>query len=104
MTEAQSLKNPQRRSDISQRWAGHDLVLYDAASGRLHLLNTTAATIWRMCDGTTPVEAIGRELRHLYQLPEQSDVAADVSGILSAFTKENLLEASAPLGDPRDSA
>lgn len=40
-----------RRRDLVEMPAGDELTLFDAASGRFHTLNGTAARVWQLCDG-----------------------------------------------------
>ena len=55
-----------RRSGFLLRPVGDQLVVFDQARQRLHVLSRTAAVVWRLCDGERTVaeliEAVGREL------------------------------------------
>ena len=90
---------PRRRPDVTGRWAGADLVLYDSRSGRLHILNQTAATVWFMCDGKASESRIAQELGAAFNLGASADPAGDVRKILSSFSAEALLEGSTHVGD-----
>ena len=39
-----------------------DLMVYDETTGRAHCLNSTAALVWRYCDGNTTVAAMAARL------------------------------------------
>ena len=55
-----------RRSGFLLRPVGDQLVVFDQARQRLHVLSRTAAVVWRLCDGERTVaeliEPVGREL------------------------------------------
>jgi hypothetical protein len=48
--------------ELEFRVAGNDVVVHDAASERVHVLNKTAAFILQACDGTRSPEAIAADL------------------------------------------
>lgn len=55
------------------------------AGGQIHVLNPTAAEIWRRCDGSVSVEALAIELAAEYSVPVNvviEDVSVGVSGLL----------------------
>src|SRR5688572_21774359 len=55
-----------RRDDLLIRSIGDQTVVLDQRRGRLHVLNRTAALVWRNCDGQRPVgelvTLVGHEL------------------------------------------
>jgi hypothetical protein len=55
-----------KRSGFLLRPVGDQLVVFDQARQRLHVLSRTAAVVWRHCDGertvTELIEPVGREL------------------------------------------
>lgn len=81
-------------NDLRERQAGNDLVLYDPQRGRMHVLNASAAMIWRLCDGSRTEEEIVARLTSEFEVDEAADPARDVSEILGLFKKENLLDNS----------
>jgi hypothetical protein len=53
--------------------------------GRIHVLNPTAALVWRCCDGRTPVATIGRDLAAAFGAEAAArDVAAVVEDLAAA--------------------
>lgn len=86
--------HPRKRSDIRQRWAGEDLILYDSSSGRLHILNNTAATVWALCDGGLSPTDISAQLRASFKIGAEVDPLPDVLKILNSFAEEHLLDAT----------
>jgi len=53
---------PCRRDGLVERELPGELVIFDPESDRAHLLNRTAAAVWDLADGTTPLAAIAAEL------------------------------------------
>lgn len=85
---------PCRRPGIVTRTAGTDIVLYDGARGRLHVLNPTAAFVWDLCDGAHPAPDIAARMASAFTGAAGHDTAADVDQILVSFGAEQLLEES----------
>lgn len=74
-----------RANGIIAAWVGDEVVLYDAVVSHYHTLDSAAAAIWRLADGTRTVAAIAREAG-------SSDAA--VSLVLSDLSELGLLEAA----------
>ena len=47
-----------RDDDLLAESLGDELLIFDATTNRAHSLNTTAATVWHACDGTSTCEQI----------------------------------------------
>jgi hypothetical protein len=82
---------PLRRSGIEERSAARELVLYDPRRGKLHVLNQTAATVWRLCDGKTQASVMVARLEAGFRDLELFDVDRDVASVLGALSQEQLL-------------
>ena len=82
---------PLRRGGIEERLAASELVLYDPLRGRLHVLNQTAAAVWRLCDGNTQVGVMVARLEAGFRNLEGFNVYGDIASILRAFSQEQLL-------------
>ena len=81
------------------RHAGHlleyevedELTLYDHRANVVHILNSTAAAVWELSDGTQEAGNIAAQLAELYGL--EADVAEeDVQEILEQFREAGLLQ------------
>jgi hypothetical protein len=82
---------PRARTDLAEEWVGQEVFLYDPGNGsEVHCLNSGAALIWLLCDGTRNVKRIARELSQAFQLPEPQ-VAAEVSQAVNHFEELNLM-------------
>jgi len=56
----QESERPQARtSDLVVKEVAEELLVYDLARQRAHSLNRVAAAVWRACDGTRGVAALG---------------------------------------------
>lgn len=70
---------------------GDRYALYDAATGKVHLLNETAALVWELADGAHTAGEIGQSVARLYGR-EPARVARDVGQILQQMRDEGLIE------------
>ena len=81
------------------RHAGHlleyeledELTLYDTQVQVVHILNPTAAAVWRLAEGTLKTADIVSELAQIYGL-EADVVEEDVHDILEQFREAGLLQ------------
>jgi len=83
---------PRRRPHLEERRAGDDLVLYDPAGGRLHVLNATAAAIWHLCDGSLPAPAIAGRFSADFRVDPGQDPQADARLLLRSLFEAGLIE------------
>jgi hypothetical protein len=66
------------------------LSLYDPRTEVVHILNPTAAVIWRMCDGSRRLEDISVQVAEAYDL-DPAVAEGDVSEVISKFLQAGLL-------------
>ncbi len=66
---------PVRREDASAVELDDNVALYDDVGQLLILLNSSARSVWRLCDGSTTVDEMVHALGEAY--PEQADVIGD---------------------------
>src|SRR5688500_3244365 len=92
---------PRRASGIVSRSLGGKLVLYNPASREVSILNATAALVWELCDGETPVTAAVERLQLRFRAAASRDVAADVAAVLRTLAQRGLVSdpASGRAGD-----
>ncbi len=89
------------RDDPKPRHAGHlleyslddELTLYDPRDEVVQILNSTAAGVWELSDGTQQVSDITAKLAGLYGLKPEA-VEEDVQDILCQFRQAGLLHGS----------
>lgn len=82
---------PSRAPGIEERIAGNDLVLYDATGGRLHVLNLTAAAVWRLCDGSKTVDDILEQVGVEFAFNDGDQPRSDVRGLLGNLREQGLI-------------
>ena len=82
---------PSRAPGIEERTAGSDLVLYDAAVGRLHVLNLTAAAVWRLCDGSKTVDDILQRVGVEFAFNSGDEPRSDIQGLLGNLREQGLI-------------
>jgi hypothetical protein len=81
---------PEARSDISAQAIGDEVMLYDSAGEKIHVLNHSAQAIWKLCNGRNTLDDIRREMACMY--PDAgSDLIDDISSIVAEFIRKGLL-------------
>jgi hypothetical protein len=83
---------PLAKNDVEQVLIDQELFLHDHNDGSLmHCLNSGAALIWYLCDGTRDVQDIAEEIADTFSLP-QPQVLAEVQDTVTQFQSLGLLE------------
>jgi PqqD family protein of HPr-rel-A system len=83
-------ERPTRRPDVWLRTAEGENVVFDPATGAVHILNATALAIWELCDGETRTEEMVEAICGLSGLPRDV-VQEDVERILVEFEQANIV-------------
>jgi len=82
---------PRQVSGFSLQRLDDEVLLYHPGLTRTLHLNDTAALIWQLCDGTTPVGTIVATLQEAF--PEHSDaIATDVPVTLQQLHRDGAIE------------
>ncbi len=77
--------------DVLETEMGADLSLYHPGREEVTLLNETAADVWRLLDGATPLGRIVELLAAAYEIqPEQ--IADDVAATVLRLAEAGLVE------------
>ena len=80
-------------SGVLETEIGADLSLYHPGREEVTLLNQTAADVWRLLDGTTPLGEIVDLLATAYQtLPEE--ITGDIEATIVRLVEAGLVEES----------
>lgn len=88
---------PTVRADVVFRQVGDEWLLFDPATGRIHVLNLSAALIWASLDGTRTPDALADELRGAFSgtgAERSAEVAREVASALERFRSEGLVRDS----------
>jgi hypothetical protein len=81
---------PRASEGLVEEVVDDQLILYDSRADRVHILNLTAAAVFDLCDGRTPVEEIVQELK--LNVPAGSiDCDHEVPRILGEMLDQGLL-------------
>jgi len=81
---------PRRVDGIVTRTLGAKLILYNPESREVSVLNASAAAVWELCDGETPVAvAVGR-LQSRFRIATPRDLQADVTAVLRMLAQRGL--------------
>jgi peroxiredoxin/uncharacterized membrane protein YphA (DoxX/SURF4 family) len=82
---------PVGRSDVSIAERDGETVLVDRGSGAVHVLNPTAAIVWRCLDGTGSVEEIVGDIADVFER-DKGEVQEAVLEVVRRFGRQGLLE------------
>jgi hypothetical protein len=78
-----------RKADLVVKEMPDELLVYDLKRDRIHVLNQSAAFIWRQCNGRRTVDDLARAVAKSLQIPEHEQV---VWLALEELGKYHLLE------------
>ena len=82
---------PPGRGDLTVEELDGEIVLSDPRNGHVYRLNSTAAEVWRLCDGRRTTSRIAECLTETYDV--SLDSAVDhVEQIAARFGQANLIE------------
>ena len=66
-------------------------MVYDPVEELVHILNDTAAAVYRMCDGKHNVEDMEASLRSTFHVSDMQDLRRDIQETLQLLREKNLL-------------
>jgi hypothetical protein len=93
------IERPARRTqDLDCQEVGDELMVMDARSDRVHVLNATMAAIWKLCDGGRSSEQIAQALSEVVDCSEVDDLLAVTCDSLRSLAALELVEAFDPRG------
>jgi hypothetical protein len=85
-------KKPQQKKGILVHQAGDEWLFYDQEEKSVHVLNSTAEFIWRLCDGNHTLSDMEKQLHETFLVPKDSDIRTSVSAVLQNFADIGILE------------
>ena len=80
---------PRRAEGFELEQMAEGYMVHDAAAGRVHYLNHTAAIVFELCDGATTEQDIAEAVRDLYDMSEAPH--AEVAACLASLREEKLV-------------
>lgn len=81
---------PSVASALLDRDLGDEYLLYDRESGQIHILNPTARTILKLCDGTRSVAQVARGVAEHYSI-DLERATADVEELLDELGEKGIV-------------
>jgi hypothetical protein len=88
---ARSQMGRPQKASLAVRDVDGDFILHDDRSGSVHRLNSVAAVIWQLCDGSREPGEIATEVAGVFGQPV-AEVSHDVDAILTRFADTGLIE------------
>ena len=85
---------PRRSPRILWREVEGSIVLFHEDNGRAFALNETAARVWKLCDGTRPMDELSSQLRHATGEAPHEAVAA----LIDELAENGCVEMAGPPG------
>lgn len=82
---------PTPNPNVTLQRIGAEAILHDQRNGRAHVINDSAARLWELCDGRTPLDQIVAAFASAYGMPP-ADLHDDVVYILTKFRQLGVLE------------
>ena len=70
---------------------GNELLIYDASTGDVHVLNSTARAIWEACAEPQTQEQLAARLHAQFAGADPAQVRRDVETVLTEFCVKHLL-------------
>ena len=83
-------ERPAPHPDVETAFLQPEAVLYDARSAAVIHLNSSAAAVWMLMDGTLDISALVVEIASIFGVSPDA-VSADVHAVLNQFARRNLL-------------
>ena len=87
-----AVQGPAARKDLTLQEVGREGLVYDREGEVIHILNATALTIWKACDGQKDLDALEATVRGKFSGLEGRDVRSDIENLLKQLEERGLLE------------
>ena len=84
------------RQDLLAKPVGEELILYDPTSEVIHVLNITAATIFKLCDGSHTHFEITKALQASFDGVDSVQASSDVKRTLDILKTKQLVVSVEP--------
>ena len=84
--------NPVRKSGITVKDIGGEILLHSSDDKAIHVLNPTAQLIWELCDGEHTPADMASVIEVRFAVQEGHDVLGDVQQTLETFSTKGLLQ------------
>jgi len=78
-------EKPARKGGILSRQLGDEWLLYDETNSSVHVVNSVAEFVWRMCDGSRTLPNIEDEMQKAFSVPAGVSLRKDLEVIIQNF-------------------
>ncbi len=82
---------PLRKKGILSHRVGDEWILYDTERGAVHVINSTAEFVWRLCDGSRTLSDIEEYVRDTVHIPQGDTVRKNLDDIIQIFAHLGIL-------------
>ncbi len=83
---------PLQKDGILSRQLGDEWLIYNTGEKSVHIINSMAELVWRMCDGSHDLNDIEGNVRDAYLVPDGTNLRKDVEGIIETFDNLGILD------------
>jgi hypothetical protein len=87
------MEKPIKNSNLTLTEADDESILYDSASGKIHILNQVGARIWDLCDGEKTKEDIALLIQEEFET-DAATASADTPVFLNELFEMKLISYS----------
>lgn len=77
------------RPDVALQEVGREAILHDARDGQAHVINGSAARVWKLCDGRSMDDIVAAFAASYERTP--ASVRTDVERVVAKFRELGLL-------------
>ena len=84
-------KRPLKNDGVLSRQLGGEWLLYDSQRGSVHMINSMAEFVRRMCDGSHTLDDIENKVRDAFIVPDGTNLGKDVDDIIQTFVDKGIL-------------
>ena len=83
---------PLQKDGILSRQLGDEWLIYNTGEKSVHIINSMAEFVWRMCDGSHDLNDIEGNVRDAYLVSDGTNLRKDVEGIIETFTNLGIID------------
>lgn len=92
--------NPRIKPDINIKIIEKEVLVYDPATEKIHIINRTAGDILNLCDGANDLVTIKKKISALYEMDDNyDDICRDVDEMMDKFRELDILIPDEPAAD-----
>ena len=86
-----NIDKPLRREALLPQQLGDEWMLYDEKNGSVHIINSMAEFVWRLCDGSRNLKEIEELVRETFLVDDGVNLKQDLENIIQKFVDLGIL-------------